>query len=61
MTNPRKVSMDVMRVVGRTPASLAGARPGRTDVTTVVMTDAFYCASQGRAAAVAEHHELQLA
>jgi hypothetical protein len=43
MTNPRKASMDVMRVVGRTPASLAGARLGTVDVATVVMTDAFYC------------------
>jgi hypothetical protein len=37
--------MDVMRVVGRTPTSLAGARVGTVDVATVVMTDAFYCAS----------------
>jgi hypothetical protein len=51
MTNPRKASMDVMRVVGRTPASLAGARAGTVDVATVVKTDAFYCASPVSAAA----------
>jgi hypothetical protein len=50
MTNPRKASIDVMRVVGRTPASLAGARVGTVVVATVVMMDAFYCASPVSAA-----------
>jgi hypothetical protein len=51
MTNPRKASRDVTRVVGRTPASLGGGRLASVDVATVVMTDAFYCASQVSAAA----------